>query len=325
MENKDISIKEAVSLYIDEIEMSHSSNTVKTYKNAVSLFLNSVEQRGISPESNVSEIDQSCFIAFAKSLKNYSPSTEILYVTALKKFFSFLSDSGFSSFNSEKIKKILKNKMRPAEKKAPSFSVDAIEKVIKYASELPDIESKTTREELIQRRDAAFIILLADSGMRVNEACALRIRDVDMYKRKASVIGIKGETEIVRLSGRSISFIDLYLKRRMEEVGTDGKVYAALPVFAAHDKKSGSQLKPITTKTGREIVKQCVRAAAGPGAVGSITPSSFRHYFISKVLEKTGDMELTRKITRTVAPVIIKKYSQYDSEAADNEYDRLFD
>lgn len=325
MRNKEMSIKEAFDSYMEEVEMSYSENTVKAYRNGIRLFLESIERLGITQESPASSLNQSCFDAFLKYAKNYSPRTESLYLTAVKGFFSFLSENGVIEYNPAKLKKFLKNKARQPDKRTPTFSVETIEKVIEYAEQMPNMECETTREELILKRNAAFIITLADTGMRVGEICNLYVRDIDQYQRKATVTGASGNPETVRLSERTITYINLYLNRRTEIMGRGGRVYAALPVFAAHDKSTGHKLTAITPKTGREIVKECVAAAVGPGMAGSVTPSSFRHYFISKVLEKTGDMELTREITRTASPVIIRSYSKYDSKAADEKYSKLFD
>ena len=193
MQKNDITLKDAVESYIEEIEMTNSANTVKAYKNGIRMFLKSVEKRGLTEDSPLSDLDQTFINVFVKYLRSYSPGTEALYLTAVKGFFDFLSESGSFEYSPAKMKKLLKNKARHVEKRIPSFSVQMIEKIIEYAERLPDMECSTTRDELIQKRDAAFIITLADTGMRVNEACNLYIRDIDQYQRKATVTGIKGE------------------------------------------------------------------------------------------------------------------------------------
>ena len=55
----------------------------------------------------------------------------------------------------------------------------------------------------------------------------------------------------------------------------------SLPLFARHDIGAGKKIKPITTRTGQNIVAQRVTEAVGPGSAGSITPHSFRHYFVT--------------------------------------------
>jgi len=104
---------------------------------------------------------------------------------------------------------------------------------------------------LREMRDRAFIITLADTGLRVHEACNLRRGDIDWGEGRAQIIG-KGDKEaIVRFSRRSQKAIKDYLELRVSLDGASGKQLSSLPLFARHDKGSGKKIKPITPTTGR--------------------------------------------------------------------------
>ena len=144
--------------------------------------------------------------------------------------------------------------------------------------------AETEAEKLRDLRDRAFLLTLADTGLRVHEACKLRRGDLDWNEGRANIIG-KGDREaVVRFSRRSLASLRDYLAARQKLDGASGRAIPSLPLFARHDKGAGKKVKPITTATGRNIVSQRVQEALGAEAVGTITPHSFRHYFVTTVL-----------------------------------------
>jgi hypothetical protein len=70
--------------------------------------------------------------------------------------------------------------------------------------------------------------------------------------------------------------------------GGSGRPLSSLPLFARHDLGAGKKVLPISTTTGRAIVHKHVSEALGPEAAGTITPHSFRHYFVTTVLRGSG-------------------------------------
>jgi len=95
-------------------------------------------------------------------------------------------------------------------------------------------------------------------------------------------------------------------------------------VFARHDKGSGKKVKPISTTTGREIVNQRVLEAVGPEAVGSITPHSFRHYFVTTVLLASGNLKLAQELARHQNIAVTQRYSHLSDAELDKKYLEIF-
>lgn len=135
----------------------------------------------------------------------------------------------------------------------------------------------------------------------------------------------KGNKEaIIRFSDRSITALKHYLTERAILDGSTGSMLAALPLFARHDKGVGKKILPITTKTGRLIVSTRVEECLGKNAVGTITPHSFRHYFVTNVLKKTGNMKIAQEFARHSSITVTQRYTHLTNEDLDQKYDKIF-
>ena len=166
---------------------------------------------------------------------------------------------------------------------------------------------------------------LADTGLRVHEACALRRGDVDWNEGRAVIIGKGNQQAVVRFSRRSLGAIKDYLSLRASLDGGSGRTLGSLPLFARHDRGAGKKVKPITTTTGRNIVTQRVREALGSEAVGTITPHSFRHYFVTVVLRASGNLKLAQELARHKNIAVTQRYAHLSDDELDKGYWDIFE
>jgi site-specific recombinase XerD len=173
-------------------------------------------------------------------------------------------------------------------------------------------------DRLINLRDRAFLLTLGDTGLRVHEACNLHRGDLDWNEGKAMIIGKGNRQDIVRFSSRSLQALRDYLSMRSELDGASGKALSSLPLFARHDRGAGKKIKPMTTTTGRNIVTDRVKQFLGAEAVGSITPHSFRHYFVTRVLASSNNLKLAQELARHKNIAVTQRYAHL----SDNELDR---
>jgi integrase len=154
----------------------------------------------------------------------------------------------------------------------------------------------------------------------------LRRGDIDWNEGKAIVTGKGDRQAVVRMSSRSISAIKDYINTRAVIDGGSGRTLTSLPLFARHDRGAGNKIKPITTTTGRNIVKNRVRECLGEEAVGSITPHSFRHYFVTTVLRGSGgNLKLAQELARHKNISVTQRYAHLADDELDKGYHDIFE
>lgn len=322
-----ISILKAVQDYLESVSLSRSENTARTYTNAMQIFLESYVKTGKDPaETDVDQIDEDFIAYFAADLKSYSPNTEQLYLTASTGFFEYLAAEKLSDVNLPRLRMLIKRRSRRAAQRLPQFPKDDIQKVITYAQSLTMVPTGAKRHRLANLRDRAFILTLADTGLRVHEACNLRRGDIDWQEGKAIIIGKGNQEAVVRFSSRSLIALRDYINTRAEIDGAYGKSLSSLPLFARHDLGAGKRVEPISTTTGRNIVRDRVVEALGEEATGTITPHSFRHYFVTEVLQGSGgNIKLAQKLARHKNIQVTQRYAHLSDEELDKGYYDIFE
>ncbi|UCF29574.1 MAG: tyrosine-type recombinase/integrase [Chloroflexota bacterium] len=321
------SIHEAVQDFLESVALSRSANTARTYKNALNAFSKVLEDHNLEPdEYEITGLNEDAVTWFASYLKSYSPATERLYLTAVNGFYEFLAAERLSEPNLPRVRMLIRQRARRVGQRLPQFPKTDIEKVIKYANKLATKPAEDEMEKLRYLRDRAFLITLANTGMRVHEACGLRRGDIDWNEGKAVIIGKGDQQAVVRFSKQTMRVLRDYLNSRSHLDGGSGRSLTSLPLFARHDKGAGKKIKPITTTTGRNIVADNVAAALGPQAKGTITPHSFRHYFVTTVLQGSGgNLKLAQELARHKNISVTQRYAHLTDDELDQGYYDIFE
>jgi len=90
-----------------------------------------------------------------------------------------------------------------------------------------------------------------------------------------------------------------------------------LPLYARHDKRAGKHVLPISRWTGANIIDYWVSQTLPPDKQveltkpeQTITPHTFRHYFVLMTLTETGDITTTRSLARHKDPATTRRYIQ---------------
>jgi len=319
-------ISQAISAYLDSVALARSKNTARTYKNALQVFKRVLEERWLDPESTeIKKLSENAIAWLAEYLKVFSAPTERLYLTAVSGFYEYVAAERLAEVNLPRLKLLIRQRARRPGIRLPQFPSEDIETVIDFTNSL--IEHTFGEESIKLRalRDRAFLLTLADTGLRVHEACGLRRGDVDWNEGRAVIIGKGDKQAVVRFSSRSLAALRDYISARSQLDGNSGRPLTSLPLFARHDKGAGKKVKPISTATGRNLVAERVRQALGDEAVGSITPHSFRHYFVTTILRASGNLKLAQELARHSNIQVTQRYAHLSDDELDRGYYEIFE
>jgi len=320
-------VAESVAAFLDGVRQSRSPNTARTYGNALHAFQEVLERQGVDPQvARCAEAREAWLGDFASSLKRLAPATERLYLAASRAWYEYLAAEGLAEVNLPRLQQIIRQRARRPGQRLPQFPREAIEAILAYAQRLRSAPAGDAAERLRQLRDRAFLLTLADTGLRVHEACGLRRGDLDWNEGRALLIGKGNRQAVVRFSRRALEALRDYLAARAAGDGTSGRPLPSLALFARHDKGTGRRIAPMSTATGRAIVHARAAEALGDRMTGVITPHAFRHYFVTAVLRGSGgNLKLAQELARHRSITVTQRYAHLANDELDQGYAEIFD
>jgi len=318
---------ETIEQYLESVNLSRSQNTARTYRNAMLSFRATLADHGSPATSTpVTDLKEDAVGWFAADLKVFSPATERLYLSAVTGYYQYLVAERLVELNLPRVQLLISQRARRPGVRLPQFPREDIETVLEYANNIAVQAAEDQQETLRNYRDRAFLLTLADTGLRVHEACKLRRGDIDWNEGKAIIIGKGDRQAVVRFSSRCMNALRDYLNKRAELDGISGRPLTSLPLFTRHDRGAGKKIKPISTRTGQNIIKLRVGEALGRSAEGSITPHSFRHYFVTTVLQASGgNLKLAQELARHRNIAVTQRYAHLNDDELDHGYYDIFE
>lgn len=320
-------ISTVIKEYLDVVRLARSQNTTLTYGKALNEFKKVLVKVKIDPETSPANgLTEDVISRFIMHLKSYSPATEQVYVRAVARFYKYLAAERLAEINLPRMDLLIEQRTRKPGIRLPQFPTNEIERILKFVSDAAvSFPAESEIERLRASRDRAFLLTLADTGLRVHEACNLRRGDLDWNEGRAIIIGKGDKQAVIRFTSRAMRALKDYLSLRARLDGASGKQLTALPLFARHDKGTGNKIKPITPTTGRNIVAERVKQVLGGDAEGHITPHSFRHYFVSTILRASGNLKLAQALARHENIQITQRYAHLNDDELDKGYYEIFE
>lgn len=319
-------ISSVIAEYINVVKLARSQNTTLTYAKALKEFKKVLVKSKINPDTSpASMLTEDLASKFVMHLKSFSPATEQVYVRALARFFKYLSAERLAEINLPRMDLLIEQRSRKPGIRLPQFPANEIERILDFVSDASAFRADSKVDRLRAMRDRAFLLTLADTGLRVHEACNLRRGDIDWNEGRAVIVGKGNKQAVVRFTSRAMRALKEYLSLRAKLDGGSGKQLTALPLFARHDKGSGGKIKPITPTTGRNIVAERAAQILGSKAEGRITPHSFRHYFVSTILRASGNLKLAQALARHENIQITQRYAHLNDDELDKGYYEIFE
>jgi site-specific recombinase XerD len=223
---------------IDLADTRRSANTIRSYKNGLHNFRRLLEDIDLDPEKeSTAQLTELHVREFLSSLgaENRSKATINIYLAAVRAYIEFLDEQELvPQINTSRLGRQLRKRVPRPGRRLPQFPREEIEKVLAYAENLVNAPADDEHGYLINLRDRAFILALADTGLRVHEACNLKRKDVDWHEGRAIIIGKDDQEAVVRFSVRALTAMKHYLIGRSPFDQRSGRQLPTLPVFTGH-------------------------------------------------------------------------------------------
>ena len=258
-----IFLKEYLSVL--SLEKNLSENTVSSYKNDISSFINFLSTKNIDDPSEINYLD---LIDFFKELNELglSKTSAARYYSSLKGFFKYLFQSNY--IKSNPIEKVETPKLS---KNLPNvLSFNEVEKILNQ----PNTNDK------FGLRDKAILELFYACGVRISELLNLKISDLFFSEEMIRVLGKGSKERLIPIGESAINWITKYLQNSrpllMKKLKSENFVF----------------LNSRGTKLSRmgvwKIVDRYVNEA---GIKKEVHPHTFRHSFATHLLGRRRRLE----------------------------------
>jgi integrase/recombinase XerC/integrase/recombinase XerD len=258
-------------------------------------------------------------------LSGARPKTFKRKLASVRRFFRYLNALKLAAVSADRLTELISAGAISPRPQAPK-RFDEIEPLILRVFEfsISVHPSGELNDRLILERNRAFVITLADTGLRVHEICKLKRSDVDWQSGKGIVIGKGSKEGSIWFSDRSILAIKRYLSLRSEVDGRTNRPLGSLPLFARHDAGAGKKIIPISPQTGEAIVHDMSRLALGDEYDERLTCHKFRHYFVTQILRKTGNIKLAQEMARHANIGTTQHYGHVNEAELDRAHRDIF-
>lgn len=296
--------------------LDRSPRTIFAYQNALNQFVAVVGENA--------ELNLATYTRFLISIKSKSPSTKRVYTTAVRKFYAF-----HKAWNADELREATAHYTRSQGKRFVNFEREAVEKVIAYCEALRADPRSTPRENLEALRDRAFVLTLADTGLRISEACALKRGDIDWLEQRAIIIGKGDKQAVIYFSNRCIEALKAYLHARAAVEPNSRTPLGSQPLFARHDIRASKKIRPITAggmwKAIKGAPKQGIKGRIEEAGVDRrlVRIHDFRHYFVTMTYLAKGNLKLSQELARHESINTTNRYAHFNTETA-KAYDEIF-
>lgn len=251
-----------------EYERGLSPHSIFSYISDINKFDKylSLEKKGFT---NITKNDVQDFLR-NETLKKISNRTRAREVASLRQFYGYL----------EQKRKIKNNPMTHVEspkitRSLPDFLT---------TQEIEKFFSGFDTTEILELRDLAMFELLYSCGLRISEACSLRISDIDFENMILNIHGKGDKERLVPLGERAEEVLLTYLRYAREDISRDEKIdYVFL------SRKGGA----LNRKSAWRLLKSYIDRV---GIQKNITPHTLRHSFATHLLQNGADLRTVQEL-----------------------------
>ena len=292
---------QAIPLYLEELDLARRSpRTISTYRQALDLFTKVVGE--------TAPLSEDTYKKFLQGTSHLNPATQITYRAAVCGLYEYHSPG-------VPLKVLNRRYGQKRPKRLMKYKEEAVARILEYIERLQC-------QDILDYRDRAFIITLADTGMRISEICSLTRGEID-WKHGTAIITGKGDKEAeILFSERSLHLMKAYLAARAQLDGSTGRPLDSLPLFARHDNAVGKSVDRVGPKGMWAAIT--ARAAEAGCEPKTISPHKFRHHFVTTTYKEYKDILLSKELARHDDISTTDKYAHLSREEVKAKYSKLF-
>jgi len=248
--------------------------------------------------------------------KGLSENSIFSYTYDLKKFQTYLTDKkkGFLDVRTDDITEFLKDqKKKKISSRSMARAVAALRQFYRYLKEedrinanpadkiqtpeikktLPDyltiqeineLFASIREDDIYELRDKAIFELLYSSGLRISEACMLKIDDVDLENMFLVVRGKGGRERLVPFGLKSLDILSYYMENARETI-----LRNRFSDYLFISKKGDC----LNRKSVWRLLKKYIERT---GITKVVTPHTFRHSFATHLIENNADLRSVQEL-----------------------------
>lgn len=280
---KEPTIRQSAEDYLNIAAQSLSHSTIRSYREKMEKFLTSLARRGILVDTlPVSRVSEDWIALAFEDLKHLSASTQRAAYFAILGYYRYLSASGLARLDVQRAQLLV----RPQLPKTPRVSSESvnyhhISRVVDYALSLSEKQAPSKESRLRQLRDRALIVILADTGIEVSALCGLRRGNLELRHSRFRFEEAQRGQSTMSFPPRVRTVLLDYLDARSDLDLAQRVSLSALPLLARHNPRTEHEVLPLSTRAAGKIVRKRSEESLGAEFDDTITPKSFRRYFVS--------------------------------------------
>ncbi len=289
-----------VNSFIDwlEIERGYSANTVESYSRDVEDFLRSLGRKTDLSEVNALHVQQ----YLASLYLSNSASSVARKMSSLRAFFRHCLRLGLLSTDPL---------VGLAGPKLPKYIP-----IYLTVDEVFSLLEEPKKQDNLFQRDRAIMELIYSTGMRVSEAAASNLADMDFEARMIRIRG-KGDKERMAPFGRTAAEVLLQWLPLRSQLTAARITRGDKPEQAALFLNSRG-----TRLTARSIERMVAAYGQRAGIRVQVTPHALRHSFATHLVEMGMDLRMVQELLGHASLSTTQKYTHLNLEHLSRVYDK---
>lgn len=277
-------IRDYFTFYLPKVRKS-SKHTLRSYRTAINSFLDFVKDKhGIElSKITLSMLDANALTAYLESLEQSGKaiSTRHLRLTCIKAFFSYVADVEPTAVSqAEEISKVTTPKI-------------ATQRLVAYLTE-PAVKALLEQPDPLTKkgmRDRLFLLLIYDTGARLQEMRRLKLCDITWGKTvNLTLLGKGDKLRTVPLMAPTA----LHLKNYVNVFHPDSDNYSKIPLFYT---EQHGQKNAFSDSVARKLVREYGDAAKAvcPEFPDIVHPHLLRHSRAMHLYQHGMDLTLIQQ------------------------------